>query len=153
MQQTRTGTRFHAINWGDGSPSTVTNGGIAVHEFPADVFRAYTVTITVSDGRGGQTLHTVDFDFPAPAANQAPQFEVSQLIDKDGFDVAIAVAAFDPDNDAVTYEINWGDGAPVTTQQSGIARHTYPDGVYQNYQITVTADDGRQRARRCDDCN
>ena len=86
---------------------------------------------------------TFEFDFPAPVTNQASEFEVAQLIEKDGFDIAIAVAANDPDGDEITYRIDWGDNSPETVQQSGIARHSFPADVFQNYQITVTADDGR----------
>ena len=36
-----------------------------------------------------------------------------------------------------------GDNSPKTVQQSGIARHSFPADVFQNYQVPVTADDGR----------
>ena len=133
----------YRFDWGDGSEATVTNGGVASHTYADGEFRTYTVTVTVSDGRGGQDVTTFEFDFPAPAANQAPEFEVAQLIEKDGFDIALPSLPMIRTGMKSPIESDWGDNSPETVQQSGIARHSFPADVFQNYQITVTADDGR----------
>ena len=132
----------YRFDWGDGAPATVTNGEVASHFFPEGEFRTYTVTVTVDDARGGQDTTTFEFDFPAPA-QQGTRIRSCSLIEKDGFAVAIAVAANDPDGDMLTYRINWGDDSPKRFK-SGVARHEYPEGIYRDYRITITVDDARE---------
>ena len=91
----------------------------------------------------GQDVAMIAIDFPAPAANQDPVFAHAQFVDRDGFAVVIDALANDPDGDALTYTIDWGDGSQPNVQQSGLAAHVYADGVYRPYTITITANDGR----------
>ena len=48
----------------------VTDGGVAFHDFPVDVYTSYTVLVTIRDGRGGEVVHRFDIDFPAPPATR-----------------------------------------------------------------------------------
>ena len=131
------------VTWGDGSPDTAMQGGIAEHDFPAGIYRAYTLTLTVSDGHGGQAQRTLDVNFPEPQANRAPAFEVARVLSKDLFDIAFTATATDADNDTLTYVVQWGDGSDPSTMRGGLAEHTYPAGVFRAYAITVTVTDGR----------
>ncbi|MEE2787002.1 MAG: PKD domain-containing protein [Myxococcota bacterium] len=133
----------YTFNWGHESPETVTDGGVAFHDFPPGEFTAYTVLVTVRDGRGGQAVHHFHVNFPAPPDNQAPHFEIAQLVEKSDFDVVVAVAAVDPDGDPLTYTFAWGDESDATVQTSGVAQHRYLAGEYGRKTVTVTAKDGR----------
>ena len=53
MTQTLTTLRFE-FDWGDGSDIEERETGVAAHQYAEDVFRTYTVTVTVDDGRGGR---------------------------------------------------------------------------------------------------
>ena len=136
-------TLRYTFAWGDGSPNLSNAGGVAAHAFPANVFRAYTVTITVDDGRGGSASTEVEVDFPPPAQNVAPFFEVARVLSRDGFAVVFTATAVDPNGDAITYTFNWGDGSPPTQNRAGLAEHAWPVGEYRTYTVTITADDGR----------
>ena len=129
--------------WGDGSEPTVNAGGLAVHAYPDGQFRAYNVTVTVTDGRGGQAQAQVAVDFPPPPANRAPTLEAVELLEKTGFGVVVSATAVDLDGDVLTYTFNWGDGGPVTRNLGGIANHAYANGVFQSYTLAVTVEDGR----------
>ncbi len=133
----------YTVDWGDGSPPTVTQGGISQHAYPDGVYRAYTVTITADDGRGGTAQRQLAVDFPEPPENQAPRFEFTRVLDQDGFEVVIAASAADPDGDVLTYTFDWADGSPPTTNQGGVAAHVFPEGAFGVYDVTITADDGR----------
>ena len=133
----------YTIDWGDGSPPTVSQGGIAEHDYPDGDYREYEITITADDGRGGTARRMLDVDFPEPAENQAPTFEFARVLDEDGFVVVVAASAADPDGDVLTYTFDWGDGSPATQNRGGVAEHAFPAGVFGEYTITITADDGR----------
>ncbi len=133
----------YTVDWGDGSPPTVTQGGISQHSYPDGVYRTYTVTITADDGQGGTSQRQLEVDFPEPPENQAPRFEFARVLDQDGFNAVIAASAADPDGDAITYTFDWGDGTPATQNQGGVAEHDFPAGQFGTYDVTITADDGR----------
>ena len=132
----------YTIDWGDGSPATVNQGGLGDHTYPAGVYRSYTIHIVASDGRGGSVSRDLVVDFPAPAANRPPVIALARVISQTGFDALFTATATDPDNDVLTFNVTWGDGAqgPLV---GGLAFHTYPAGVYRSYTIHVTVTDGR----------
>ncbi|MCA9545374.1 MAG: hypothetical protein KC613_13310, partial [Myxococcales bacterium] len=133
----------YTVEWGDGSRPTTMRGGIAEHSYRNNVYRAYTVTVTVTDGRGGQATRQVIVNFAPPAENQAPEFEFVGVISKQGFQVTIAASAVDPDGDVITYTVLWGDGTPEMALRDQQATHRYPDGLYEDYIIRVLATDGQ----------
>jgi MYXO-CTERM domain-containing protein len=138
----------YSVDWGDGSEPTVMRGGTAAHSYPDGVFRAYTIRITASDPSGGQAVRDLEVNFPAPAENANPIFEFLQLLSKDGFTVVITAGAVDPDNDVVSYEVEWGDGGELGELPGGVGEHTFPDGQFRNYTVTVTARDGNGGSAR-----
>ncbi|MCA9544719.1 MAG: PKD domain-containing protein, partial [Myxococcales bacterium] len=121
---------------------TAMRGGLAEHTYRNGVFREYTITVTVTDGRGGEDTAQVAVEFPRPADNQAPVIEFSGLTEKVGFDVVARVTAFDPDGDNITYTFDFGDGSEPVVNRGGEAAHSFPDGQFRAYTITVTAADG-----------
>ena len=133
----------YTIDWGDGTPAPTTRSTIAEHGYAENQHRAYTITITATDGRGGRAVQRLEVDFPAPAQNRAPSFEIARLLSQTGFDVVVAVSARDPDNDVLTYTFDWGDGTPNTSNVGGVADHAYRAGDFRAYTITITADDGQ----------
>ncbi|MEE2758175.1 MAG: PKD domain-containing protein [Myxococcota bacterium] len=130
----------YTFNWGDGSADTQNSAGISAHTYPRDVYRAYSITITVRDGNGGVDQATVDVAFAAPPANQVPQIELVQTIEKDAFDVTIAISASDPDGDPLSYTVTWGDGT-TTQRNAGVIEHTYPQDIFRDYDVSVLVED------------
>ena len=106
----------YRFDWGDGAPATVTNGRVASHLFPEGEFRTYTVTVTVDDAEAAKTPQHSNSIFLPLHPTGHPKFEVAQLIEKDGFAVAIAVAA-KTDGDMLTYH-KLGDDSPETVQKA-----------------------------------
>ncbi|MCA9561208.1 MAG: hypothetical protein KC583_21815 [Myxococcales bacterium] len=133
----------YAFDWGDGSPTTRNAGGIAVHPYPAGNYRAWPVSVTVEDGRGGQAIEVLEVEFIAPDQNRPPVVEELRLVRQDGFEVLAVVGAVDPDNDPLTYTFDWGDGSAPTVNGGGLAAHRFPIDVFRQYTVTVTVDDGR----------
>ncbi len=139
----------YTFDWGDGSPPTNAAGGVASHVYPDGQFRAYTITVTVRDGRGGEAQRQGQVNFPQPAANRDPSFETLRVVPQEGFEILAVAGAADPDGDALTYTFAWGDGAPDTVNRSGIAAHGYAANIFRAYTITATVEDGRGgRAQR-----
>ncbi len=105
---------------------------------------SFTVTVTVTDGRGGTTTSETTFTV---ITNQAPGITALTAAPSSvapGGHVAVTASAEDPDGDPVTYQ--WvADGGQITGVGSTVT-WIAPDvsaGEKTNYTITVTADDGR----------
>lgn len=133
----------YVINWGDNSVPTRNFSGVAAHRYPVNRYRGYTITVTVTDGNGGSAAGEGSVRFLQPDANIAPTVEALQITKRGEFGVAVVVGAVDPDGDALTYRIDWGDGSQPTQNLGGRASHDYPANVYRGYTITVTVTDGR----------
>ena len=85
----------YRVQWDDGTPDTVSNGGIVQHQYAQGVYKAYTILVVVDDDNGGQDQLTIDVDFPEPKPNEGPVFDTHEILDMDGFTVAFAVNATD----------------------------------------------------------
>ena len=99
----------------------------------------YTVTLTVNDGRGGANTATRSITVtPAPAGNRPPvaaaggpySGEVGLPLAFDGS------ASSDPDNDAITYAWDFGDGS---TGAGANPSHAYTEA--RAYAVTLTVTD------------
>ncbi len=131
-----------AYSWtfGDGGVSSAQNPG---HTYAAG--GTYTVTLKVTDNRGGTNTvsHNVTVTAPntAPVVNAGPDQTV--LL---GVLYSLNASFSDPDNGPWTYTINWGDGTSSSgsrsTQGSFSAGHTYL-GILTTRTITVTVTDSR----------
>ena len=129
------------IEWGDARPDSQVFNGIAAHTYP-EAFRAWGITVTVTDEHGASAEGNANVNFPAPAENRAPRVDGLQLVKEGGFRVVAVAAGSDPDADPLTYTFDWGDGSQPVQSAGGIAAHTYPDGVFRAYTVTVTVSDG-----------
>ena len=131
----------YTFDWNDETAETVAVGGLAEHQY-AD-FGSYDVRVTVTDedGASDEVVHRIDF--LAPAANQPPSLDVLEVIRQTDFTIAVAAGASDPDGDPLTYTIDWGDLGAPTQNTAGVGQHVYPEGVFADYEITVTVRDSR----------
>lgn len=137
-------TLTYTVDWGDGSEPTTIRGGIGAHSFPENVYRTYTIRVTIDDGRGGRTVREIRVEFEAPPENRAPIIEDVRVIKQGGFDTLIVVGAQDPDGDVLTYTYRFGDDSAPESNRGGIISHRYAAERFQAYTITVTVTDGRE---------
>ena len=105
---------------------------------------SFTVTVTVTDGRGGTATSEIAFTV---ITNQAPaitSLTASPSLVAPGGHVSVTASAQDPDGDPITY--TWAaDGGQITGVGSTVT-WVAPDvsaGEKTSYIITATADDGR----------
>jgi ELWxxDGT repeat protein len=120
----------YAWNFGDGSTGT----GVAPTHAYATV-GTFTVTLTVNDGTiaSAPATSTVTISNQTPTANAGGPYNGvrGQVIAFSG------AASSDPDNDALTYSWNFGDGATAT----GVApTHAY--ATLGAFTVTLTVNDG-----------
>ena len=120
---------------------TETVSGVAQHQYPSDVFRAYAIEVTAMDGRGGVAQTNLPVVFSEPAPNQPPVIDLAEIVALDGFSVTLAMHAIDPDDDEVTFAVTWGDNTDVVSTAAGLLTHTYPLDVYRPYTIQIIAQD------------
>lgn len=120
----------YAWDFGDGATAT---GVTATHDYAAA--GRYTVTLTVTDDRGGVATKTMTVD---AVANQAPAPVITSTVS--GLSVsADASTSTDGDGTIAAYAWDFGDGATAT---GATATHAYAtDGTY-TVTLTVTDDDG-----------
>ncbi len=99
----------------------------------------YTVTLTVSDEDGGETVQTrtVTID-PDPSANTAPEVELDDFTGTEGSAVTFDADVTDAQGDSYTLLWNFGDG---TLAYGDTPDHTYDDDG--TWTVTVTATDAQ----------
>lgn len=122
----------YAWDWGDGSPAST--GATASHVYAQPGH--YTVTLTVTDDRGGVDSQTAGVDV---IANQKPTPMITTTIDELAV-TADATSSTDIDGSITSWSWNWGDGSADSSGDR--AAHTYAaDGTY-TVTLTVRDDDG-----------
>lgn len=121
----------YAWDFGDGS---IGEGATAAHTYAAG--GTYTVTLTVTDDRGGSATAERTVTVVAPNVEPTAAFEATAT----GLEVSVdAGGSADPDGDLVGYAWDFGDGQ---TGDGATATHTYAtDGTY-TVTLTVTDDRG-----------
>ncbi len=123
-------TLTYAWDYGDGGSAT----GVTptAHHFSTG---SHTVTLTVSDGKGG--TDTATDTFTVTAANQDPNAAFTKSAN--GQDVSFdATTSSDPDGDTLTYAWDYGDGGSAT----GVTptAHHFSTG---SHTVTLTVSDGK----------
>ena len=116
---------------------------------------SYSVTVTVSDGRGGTdsiavTITVTNVD-EAPA-NRAPSFDEGASAGRSvaentpaGTDIGLPLTATDPDSDPLTYALGGTDSGHFALSGNRLRTSGALDyeGVKNSYSVIVTVSDGR----------
>ena len=122
-------------DFGDGSTGS---GALVAHTYTA--VGHYTVTLTVSDGRGGVSSQSTLANIQEEHVNEAPvaSFEVSGNLIACGTVIFDASGSYDPDGTIASYVWGFGDGGSTTGR---LVSHVY--GTPGDYTVTLTVtDDG-----------
>jgi thiol-disulfide isomerase/thioredoxin len=144
------GGAITSVSWdfGDGTPPA-TGQSVAYAYGTAGTF---TARVTVRDDEGAESAATVAVT--VEAATGAPvitQFSVTPTsfqFSGSPVTVNVSASAYDPDGSAVTYEWNFGDGSPGSSDAT--TTHSYT-AVGPNYRITLTVRDAQnETATRSD---
>ena len=123
------------------------------------VKNSYSVTVTVSDGRGGTdsidvtvTVTNVD-EAPVVAptpANRAPSFDEGASASRSvaentpaGTDIGLPLAATDPDGDSLTYALSGTDSGHFALSGNQLRTSGDYAGVKSSYSVTVYVSDGK----------
>lgn len=84
------------------------------------------------------TMYGVPVVWITPTLNTIPEIVIDSLTAQ-GLNATVRFTGDDPDDDPLSYTINWGDGQSTHGAQSP-ASHTYTESG--TYTVSVTADDG-----------
>ena len=133
-------TLGYDLDFGDSSTHSTSSGSVT-HGYASA--GDYPATLTVSDGKGGTDVKAVTIHVTtAPPANHPPVATLSPptATIHEGEAVSFNVGATDEDGDALTVDLDFGDGSAHGTQ-TGIVGHSYT--TTGNYTATLTVSDGR----------
>ncbi len=142
------------IDWNDGTEkhtstiATPYDEQVIEHEFPDP--GVYEVFLSVSNGVGGYAAATLPVVVEG-APNQAPilDLSVAPVSGSAPLSVAAVMSASDPDEDSLTYQIDFGDGSELVTGPYPPVEpvaHTFASPG--NYMVRAVVSDGRLSAVR-----
>ncbi len=125
-------------DFGDGTPMQVTTTPTAAHSYLSA--GTPTVTLTVTDNRGGTSLPVSQVVNPT-GTNQLPTAVAAASCTglTCSFD---ASKSSDGDGSIATYGWDFGDNTPIATGANPKAEHTYPTGGTYTAKLTVTDNKG-----------
>jgi hypothetical protein len=125
-------------NW-SASGGDISDTGVAVNWTAPNSVGSYNITVTVTDGRGGEVVRQVIIEV---RANRAPTI-TSLVTDADWIlpsgSIQVTCAASDPDDDELTYE--WTASAGDISGTGASVNWTAPKEVGV-YNVTVVVKDG-----------
>lgn len=126
----------YSWDFGDGATAT---GATASHAYAGAGTKS--ITLTVSDDRGGSAALTKTVDVVAPPVpNQAPTAAFTEVVGPDGMTVSVdGSASSDADGSVTAFAWTFGDGGTAT---GATASHTYAEPGSYRIELTVTDDDG-----------
>jgi flagellar hook assembly protein FlgD/PKD repeat protein len=127
-----------SVDWGDGGAAEVSN--IDAPFDPVPVHHTYTrpgtysAFVSVSNGQGGYAAQTVPVTVSG-ATDSPPIVDVTTTPTSGTvpLDTTTSITASDPDNDPLTYRIDFGDGSSVATgnlPRAGIAHTFATPGIF-----------------------
>jgi len=127
-----------SYNW-SASAGDISGTGVAVNWTAPEFVGSYNITVTVTDGRGGEAMKQAAIEV---RANRAPAI-TSLVADADwtlpSGSIQVTCTASDPDDDELTYE--WTASAGDVSGIGGAANWTAPEAVGV-YNVTVVVKDG-----------
>ena len=136
------------VDFGDGQTQNLTScaGDQAIAAIYT-VAGTYTATVTATDARGAWSAATVTITVSATPVNTAPliqTFEVSPVSVNEFEPVTAKWQAIDPDNDAITCTVDFGDGYKTEAMDcSQMTSHVHRYAQAGQYQISVNTTDSR----------
>ncbi|MBI4452152.1 PKD domain-containing protein [Candidatus Woesearchaeota archaeon] len=135
------------IDWGDGTTSA---GGSSSASHAYNTAGTFTVSITARDSKGATTSRNCDTIIVKDIKNKPPLITCSPSTPnvRVGETAIINYQVSDPDNDAVTVTIDWGDGTS-STGGSGSATHIYSRTGTFSVSITATDSKGASATKSC----
>ena len=114
---------------------------------------SYSVTVSVSDGNGGSDSITVTISVTDAQENRYPTFTAGSSTTRSivegtasGTNIGSAVAATDPDNDALTYTLGGTDASSFSIVSTSGQLRTSASLNYEtksSYRVTVSVSDGK----------
>lgn len=122
----------HQWTFGDGSSDV---GATSAHTYTAS--GDYTVTLTVTDNRGGSTSTSKSVQVVLPNSTPVAAFTSTVTNLTVAFNGS---GSSDADGDTLTYAWNFGDGATDTGQSPS---HTYTAAADTSFTVTLTVSDGQ----------
>ena len=123
----------YAWDFGDGFTTT---GATASHTYAAS--GSYTITLVVTDNKGGTATTTQSVNPTAPV-NQAPVASFTATADQLKLTVN-GTASSDPDGSILSYAWDFGDGGTATGATPAV--HTYATAGSKSVTLTVTDNKG-----------
>ena len=149
-------THTAVLNWGDGTivAGVVTEAGGAGTVTGSHVYGGpgnYTLTLTLSDNKGGTTFRNINLTVGNDGlGNSPPSMQLSNYLTFEGGG-SFGAEFTDPDTlDVHTATIDWGDGSPVqplsVRQNNGsgsiFGNHVYVDNGNFNIRVTLADNHG-----------
>ena len=126
------------LNFGDGSSAVLACGTAVGHTY-ADAGR-YTAVLTVRDGRGGTARAEQTIAAAAPNRSPSATLTVDPVSGTAPLSVTFGLTSSDPDGDALTCALDFGDGQSLALCSGNVA-HTYDQPG--SYRAVFTVEDGR----------
>src|SRR3989344_6030951 len=136
------------VNWGDGTTSAGSPSSTS-HIYTST--GTFTVTITATDSRGAVASSSCGTITVTPTVNRPPTISSCSPSSSPvsvGTTATINYVITDPNGDAFSVTVNWGDGATTSGGQSS-ASHIYAGTGTYSVTITATDSKGASSSRSC----